>query len=75
MNREMTKLNRLTTVNETAALLNTTRQFVYGLISSGKIKGFKSDTGKYLIFSDSVDLYIETCYNTYTHKCVASGGN
>lgn len=67
-------MTSLVTAIEAAKVLRTTRQRIYRLVSSGQLKGFKNDSGKYLIFSESIEKYIEICYNTYAHKCVTSGG-
>lgn len=64
----------LLTVKEASKQLKTSRQHLYRLIADQRIKGFKNDCGKYLIYADSLDAYIETCYNQYAHRLTASGG-
>ena len=67
----------LLTVQETSKILHMCRQKVYQAISTGKIKAFKNDSGKYLIFKSSVAKYLEACYNQYSSNmicCSAQGG-
>ena len=64
----------LLTVKEASQRLRTSRQHLYRLIAEQSVKGFKSDSGKYLIYATSLDAYVETCYNQYAHRLAASGG-
>ena len=48
-----------------AEILHTTRQSVYKMINSQKIKGFKSDTGKYLVVKSSIANYTKQMYDAY----------
>lgn len=64
----------LITVNEAAALLKTCRQQIYKLINQDQLKGFKSDTNKYLIFRSSLERYVESCYNQYATRTTAKEG-
>ena len=63
---------KLLNTKEVADNLKTTRQTVYKLIQCGQLNGFKSDTGKYLVFQESLDRYIDSCYNKYKHSNVIS---
>ena len=65
---------KLLTVKEASQQLKTSRQHLYRLITNQRIKGFKNDCGKYLIYADSVDAYVDSCYNQYAHRLAASGG-
>ena len=56
----------LSTATQAARLLHTSRQRVYLLIQDDKLKGFKDDTGKYLIFTSSIADYTKNCYETYS---------
>jgi len=67
-------ITELLTAKEAGEYLRTTRQHIYKLINSGEITGFKNDTGKYLIFGDSLENYIKRCYNVYAQNSVIPGG-
>ena len=64
----------LVTVAEAAKIVHMCRPKIYKLIDQQKIKGFKSDTGKYLIIRSSLADYIKSCYNEYVARTTAKEG-
>ena len=64
----------LVTVAEAAKIIHMCRQKIYKLIDENRIKGFKNDAGKYLIFKSSLVAYIDSCYNNHVARATLKEG-